>query len=79
MLPKGKRYSKAAVENWNSILKNTIMEKQRCGKPSRVIRKIRAHIIGIFQEIRYKIPKKRLTKRNNSTDRGMIAEAVLSK
>lgn len=75
LCPTNKRFSNAVVENWNSVIKNTIMSGQRQIKPSRVIRKCREYVLGIFKEMTSQIPINRLNydRRNENS---MLSEEV---
>lgn len=70
-----KRYSNATVENWNNIIKNSIMEGQKRTKTSRVVRKCRQYVLGIYKEIRTSIPKSGLNYKRKIVN-SMVSQEV---
>lgn len=66
------RHSNAEVENWNGILKNTILSGEKNCKASRLIRKTRNHILNVCKEACYNIQKEKLTRKDGKEGLGAM-------
>lgn len=84
-LSEGDRFSNAPAERWFGILKNYILKKQMNQKSSRVVRKIREHVIFITKEVQLGIGNKRCTKEplknceKKDFDRGLMSQEYWNK
>lgn len=67
------RLSNAPVERWFGITKNLILDGVMNQKCSRVVRKIRSHVLSIHKENELNIPRKRCTTGANLSTEGILS------